>query len=209
MSDCHYQFERPNFVLAREKAYELLLKQEYVKFGIDPEQIIIPEKTIIYDTMQNYCALTNSKITNLTADGKIKLGCHLNINDGQAYLILYNSEIYSHCCRSWTKAHEIGHICLNHTKDDCIEEIETNFFVSCLTMPDAVLRYFYDCGYTINVAFLMHYFNVSSDAAIKKIKTLNKYFPVTQYDEQIIELYRDDICNIINEIDTDIQLEYK
>lgn len=206
--DCYFQKRKPNFMLARENAYKLLLAQECPHLGMSMEKIVVPGKTIIFDTMQNYCKITNSKIEDLTAEGKLKFGCNLNIGSGLAYLILYNDEINNRNCECWTKGHEIGHICMEHTDDDSAEEVETNFFVSCLAMPDVIIKYFVQCGYTVDMDFLMQYFNVSAQAAIKKIKTLNKYFPTTKYDDKLINLFWQDILGIMNEIDSDIQLCY-
>ncbi len=201
--------DKPNFDLARIKAYELLINQENPSLGMNAEQIVMPNKKILFDTMQNYSKITGKNITNLTSNGKIKLGLNVNVEDN-IYLILHNEEIYSSCCTNWTKLHEIGHICLNHQVDTDKEEVETNFFASCFAMPDAVIKYFLQCGFTVDKDFLTQYFKVSPDAAKKKVKTLNKYFPKTIYDDRIIDLLHNNIIRIMRTVDTNTStfLEY-
>lgn len=202
MNDNLCEVCEPNFNLARVKAYELLLMQKDAFIGMRPEKITVPNKTFIFDSFQNYSNLTNIKLSELNANGKIKLGLHVNLND-DVYLILHNEEINSSRCKDWTKIHEIGHIYLKHEIDTDKEEIETNFFASCFTMPDVIIKYFRSQGYTVDHDFLTRYFYVSDEAATKKIETLSKYvyIPRTKYDNQVINLLHDSIHEIMDRID--------
>lgn len=188
-------FEKPNFELARSKAYELLINQKGVSIGMKAESINIPNKEIIFDTLQNYCNATGSKIEDMTCNGKIKYGLNIGLNNN-THLILHNSEIFSKQCQNWTKIHEIAHICIEHEKDEKKEEVEANFFVSCFLMPDCIIRTLKDRGCKIDIDFLMRYFNVSKEAATKKINTLRKCIVITKYDNKIIKMFENDMFDI-------------
>lgn len=75
--------------------------------------------------------------------------------------------------------HELAHILLNHieTKDCELyekQEIEANFLVAQLLMPDAIIEEFIRRGKVISEDFLMKTFGVSREAAKKKRLTLEK-----------------------------------
>ena len=208
MQNYYNQLKKPDFDLARIRAYQLLIQQDRPRLGMNAERIIMPGKKIIFDTLQNYCHITGKCMGEITSNGKIKLGCHLNINNGLAYIILNNEDIYSFNCENWTKIHEIGHVCLNHNNDADKEEVEANFFTACFTMPDAIIKYFMDRGYEVNEQFLTQYFKVSPDAASRKLISLKSYIPTTNYDNQIIGLLWRDINIIKRDIELSEQLNY-
>lgn len=190
MDNIYYLNETPDFELARTTAYQLLLQQKNPCIGMDARNVVIPGKALVFDTLQEYASVTGVSLRELTADGKISLGCHVNIAD-KVYLLLHNENINSDC-ENWTNIHEIGHICLGHENNGDKEEVEAHFFAACFLMPDPVLRTIDANGLAINKTLLMEFFNVSSEAALKKLKTLSKGDFITIYDDDITRaLYRD------------------
>lgn len=147
-------------------------------------------------TIQEYSKATGTSIENLTANGKISLGCHINVND-KIYILLHNEDIYTSYCENWTNIHEIGHIYMGHENNGDKEEVEAHFFAACFLMPDPVLRYLRRAGLNITQDFLVRYFKVSPEAAHRKMNTLSKGDFTTSLDSKVVKVLRHDIINII------------
>lgn len=192
-----YPFQRPDFGDISYAAYKLLLAQKTPRLGMSANEVIIPGKRLVFSTIQDYSEITGVNMDDLTVGGKISLGCHVNIND-KIYILLHNKDIITPYCENWTNIHEIGHIYIGHEKNGDKEEVEAHFFTSCFLMPDPVIRYLRDSDLNITSRFLVRHFNVSPEAAAKKIHTLSKGDFETDLDDKIIKALYNDICDIIN-----------
>lgn len=79
--------------------------------------------------------------------------------------------------------HEIGHYLLEHKlKTENLnlyekQEVETNYFAAQLLMPEQTLIEIQARGKRISTDFLVSSFQVSKEAARKRIETLNKIKP--------------------------------
>ncbi|MBQ7674645.1 MAG: ImmA/IrrE family metallo-endopeptidase [Alphaproteobacteria bacterium] len=111
--------------------------------------------------------------------------------------------------------HEFGHHVLDHKmnlkKTDPLyskQEIEANYFVAQILMPEQIIREAVRRGKTLNNDFIKESFGVSSNAASKRRKTLANYDfewrkrEEKEYDDIILERYMPFIENIapINKI---------
>lgn len=192
---------KPNFKFAQIEAYKLLLQQRQPHLGEPAEKIFIPDKKLIFDSLQNYAINTGLSNSDVSCNGKIRYGCQVQLNK-HTHLILHNADISLHNCINWTKLHEIGHIVLGHTEDDKNEEIETNFFAACYLIPNPIIYYFDYLSIEVDTAFIQKYFNVSYEAANRKIETLNKFCFESEFDKQIIMLFMDDILKIQRELNS-------
>ena len=78
--------------------------------------------------------------------------------------------------KSWTIAHEIGHILLSHVDDGEVSEVEANFFASELLMPSEVLSALSVriWGGAFPVSEIVRYFAVSQTAALHRAKSLER-----------------------------------
>jgi Zn-dependent peptidase ImmA (M78 family) len=198
LSDNLYTFEKPEFEYARIAAYNLLLAQPNPYIGMKATDIVVPGKKLVFSTLQDYSSVTGVSMYDLTASGKISLGCHVNISD-KTYLLLHNENILSANCENWTNLHEIGHICLGHSKNGDKEEVEAHFFAACFLMPDPVIKSLEINGVNITSYLLTEHFNVSPEAAHKKLNTISKGDFETHLDNAIEELLTYEIQYIIHE----------
>lgn len=190
--------DKPDFERARLLAYELLLEQENPKIGMNAEDIMTKNKNIYIDTFQNYNKLTNVSMDSFKANGTMPLGITICI-DRNVFLIL-NDNKKSACCRNWANLHEMGHIYLGHTNNGDKEEVEAHFFAACFLMPDPVVKKFNQFGFNTDEKFLEKYFNASSEAAKRKIKTMKQYNYPSKYDADILNLLYNDIDRITDDI---------
>lgn len=186
---------KPRFSLCEKLATQLLAHQNLFSTRIDV-QYLRYDKTIVFDSIQNYASVTNTPIevfinpeTQLLSEG-----CCIPIYDEDIYVVLYNDKIQSEEHLNWTLAHEIGHIYLGHKKDSEIEEIEAHFFAAQLLMPEYVLHMI-NRKYVLNVDDICNLFNVSMIAAQKRIKTFNKkkFITVNSFDRDIWEMMKSSI----------------
>ncbi len=97
------------------------------------------------------------------------------------YVIFYNQGEYAPRVR-FSILHELGHYYLGHPLknyegDDDYDsyEIEANFFVAQLLMPEQVINELKTRGARITKEFLIEKFGVSDEAAAKRLETLGKY----------------------------------
>jgi hypothetical protein len=189
-----------DFNYIRLKAYGLLLSQpkENIKLPIEAENILIPGKSVIFDTIENYSKLTNQNIYEITAGSKVIDGINIEYSPGE-YLVLHSEGASGKGRRNWTMAHEIGHILLEHKTDMPLSEIEANFFASCLLMPEALIKLLMEHGMRIFPEDISRNFGVSFEAAERKIKTLNNFksMPETRLDKSLREAFYDEAVRIL------------
>lgn len=184
---------KPNFRLCEKLATQLLSHQNLISTMIDVQHLKY-DKTIIFDSIQNYATITNTPI-NFFINPKTQLlseGCCIPFYDKDVYVVLYNDKIQSYEHLNWTLAHEIGHIYLGHKKDSAIEEIEAHFFAAQLLMPEYVL-FMIDQKWGLNTDDIYMLFNVSMPAAQKRMNTYKKkmYININSFDEDIWNMMKE------------------
>lgn len=93
-------------------------------------------------------------------------------------MIFINEMIQSKSRQKFSILHEWGHHYLNHDLSDKEDynkyEVETNFFVAQLLIPEQVINELSRRGLSITTENLMKWFGVSEQAAEKRLKTLRK-----------------------------------
>lgn len=183
-----------NFEKCTELATQLLYKQDLKNRVLNIQNLDYGEKTIIFDTIQNYALLTGRSLQDFLSEDKniLKDGCTLVLGNN-TYLILYNAKINYWEHLNWTLAHEIGHIYLQHLEDGPAEEIEAHYFAAQLFMPEySILMMSKEHG-VINSNDLIEIFGVSPEAAAKRINTMNKRFAVraTSIDREIWKIQKE------------------
>lgn len=187
---------KPDFSRCTEKATELLYGQDMSDRILDIRELKY-DKDIIFDTIQSYCQLTRISISNFLSpcNDILKDGCTIYDRDTGYYVVLYNADILHFAHRNWTLAHEVGHIYLEHDKDETIEEIEAHFFASQLFMPEYTLFMMAENYGAVDAHALTEIFGVSYEAATKRINTMRKKFCVsaTEKDIEIWENQRERI----------------
>lgn len=184
-----------DFNTALSRADKLITQQNVAGFKIDVLKLNY-NKNIIFDTIDNYCKITNTRFENLTCKGKLKDGYVIVMSSG--YLILYNDTIKCKERINWTLAHEVGHVYLDHKSDGKKEEVEAHFFAAQLLMPEQVVRNIRQNEIIVNESFLIDTFSVSPIAAEKRIKTLNNKPDISRpRDNQILDLYETFIIDLL------------
>ena len=115
---------KPDFDKCTERATELLYKQE-ISDRILNIAALNYDKKILFESIQTYCQYVKAPLDIFLSSRKdvLRDGCTLFDKQSGYYIVLYNSEITHFEHRNWTLGHEIGHIYLEHTKDDDLEEI--------------------------------------------------------------------------------------
>lgn len=186
----------PNFSKCTEKATELLYKQD-VSNRILNIMDLKYDKNIIFDSIQNYCQYTRTPINKFLSanSGLLSDGCTLYDKKTGYYIILYNAQISYFEHRNWTLAHEIGHIYLNHEKNEALEEIEAHFFASQLFMPEYSLYMTAKEYGKITCNDVVEIFGVSPESAFKRLNTMRKKFSVstTKKDKEIWDAQKERI----------------
>ena len=184
---------KPDFEKCTQLATELLYKQNIQDRTLDIRNLKY-DKTIIFESIQNYCLLTHTPLSTFISDEKqtLKDGCTLVDKDNNLYVVLYNDEITYYEHLNWTLAHEIGHIYLGHTKDNELEEIEAHFFAAQLFMPEySIFMMSKEYG-TITPETLSEIFGVSPEAAWKRLRTMNRknFYRSSRIDKEIWNIQR-------------------
>jgi hypothetical protein len=167
---------KPDFDKCEKAATRLLLKQNIHSLRIDVRSLVY-DKKIFFDSIQNYCKVTNASLSEFIGicNGALKDGFTLERikNCSIIYIVLYNDEIGNRERLNWTLAHEVGHIYLDHKSDGPQQEIEAHFFATQLLMPEVVILYLARRNNGIGAEELCDLFDVSFEAACKRINTLN------------------------------------
>jgi len=165
-------------------AAELLLKQPRRSLKIDPRALTHHER-IVFDTMDNYCRLTNQVRSELVSaaspDGVM-------VHAGECYIILYN-ESAPPSRRAFTLAHEVGHIYLCHKNDLPENERQANLFAAHLLLPRVLLwEYLRRCP--ADPAVVAKLFGVSVQVATVQIEALKTQPFFLEAEKKLLELSR-------------------
>lgn len=162
--------EKPDFERAQNKATELLLQQDINSLFVDVRTFRF-DKRILVDSVQNYASLINRPLTDFTCDRFS--GCCV-ISYPRCNVILFDDDEPNECRKHWGIAHEVAHLYLGHDKDGEKEEIEANYFVAQVTTPEIVLWNICKRQGRLRYCDLTDHFNVSCEAAMKRISTMNR-----------------------------------
>ena len=119
---------------------------------------------------------------------------------GKAIIFYDETKPRSHI--SFSILHELGHLILKHPlhykslPSDSYHryEVEANYFAAQMLMPSSILAAFQYRGQFISQEFLVQHFGVSSDAALRRLKTLRNTRGITlapserEYDDIIVSM---------------------
>ncbi len=154
----------PNYINARKSASEILVLQDNLCFPIDVEKIALKGKNIIFSSYKSYASKTGIDVSELSCNGIFEDAMVIN-HTNEIKIILYNSDIQSKGRILWSKAHELGHIVLNHKQQGEKEEIEANTFASQLLLPQCLLKKLIQNNLNITSEYLVSKFGLSNAAA--------------------------------------------
>ena len=172
---------------ARKAASELLLNQRSIRPYFNIEKMKFGDRTILFDTVQNYATLTGIPINILMHDRQspLKDGLILHDTSTNIYVVLYNGMVEMEERIRWTKAHELGHVLLGHTSNEDMEELEADTFAAQLLMPWFSIRMMSNFQKP-SADHIARTFGVSITAANRRIMDVKRYSgPVTEMDKRI------------------------
>lgn len=188
---------KPDFDIAEHLARELRLMQPQNDLALDV-MIMEFDREIYFETFENYAMLTGKPLEKLTNYGIIKNG--YTVKCGNIYIVFYHETPFISRRLNWTLAHEVGHIYLNHQNDGSIEEVEAHWFAAELLMPTPIITEILRRGRELTDFSLMKLFDVSFEAASKKVSSYNRmpFKSMYLYDD-FMEKYNDEIELIIQQ----------
>lgn len=164
--------ERPDFDRVQNTATKLLLQQDLDSLFIDVRSFTFDRKIHI-DSVQNYANTVHRPLSDFVCDEFS--GCCV-IPCPRCNLVLFDDWEPNAYRKHWGIVHEIGHIYLDHSKDGEKEEKEANFFAAQIVAPEIVLCDIRNRQGSICTDDLLAYFNISHEAAVKRISTLNRRY---------------------------------
>ena len=163
--------EKPNFELALFEANKLLLQEGLIEtFPFQAKKIV---KSCSDMSIQSF----KKAIEKYGFDPK-DLGSKSALTASRLgrKLLLYNNEEYKPRV-IWSILHELGHDNLNHPLNPeqySNKEIEAHFFAAQILMPEQIILELIRRGEKITSKFLQEKFEVSREAAEKRLKTMSK-----------------------------------
>lgn len=177
----------PNFDRAQNTATHFLLQQDLDSLYIDVRRFKLPTNYYI-ESMQNFCQMTGADIEELR---RINEGACLLRPDAHNRIILYDDELSNEQRKHWGIVHELGHALLGHTSDDRDSEVEAHFFAAQIVAPEIVLCEIAKRQGSLSSNELLGVFNISAEAAAKRIRTLNRRcgYNSAQIDLQLLDKF--------------------
>lgn len=188
---------KPDYKNARKAASEILILQEKLLFPIDVEKIEIKDKNIIFSSYKDYALKANIDVSELSCSGMFKDAMVINYNDSKK-VILYNSDISSKGRILWNKAHELGHIVLNHKYQGEKEEREADLFASQLLLPQCLLKSLMQRNVKVTKDYIVKNFGLSLAAANSCLKLLFSKLQ-NDYDDEYDDIILLKCNNFIND----------
>jgi hypothetical protein len=176
---------------AREMAVELLLRQRLRSLFLDVTKLRY-DRPILFRSYRDFCRETRMTLAELTADGHLPDGFTLKPaqDDNKACVILYNEQQKNLRRRSFTLAHEVGHIYLDHREDTSKNEAEANRFASELLMPTALLWEMSSrLGRPLVIEDVIETFSLSRQAAHLRLQKLGSVGALTPQDHELIRRF--------------------
>ena len=175
---------KPNFKKAKEEANMILLSSNFVySFPFEISKLVSEKSKVVcttYKTAKERCPDLNCE--NLGSDDAELVEYH-----GKR-LILINKGKYDKRVR-FSVGHEFGHHILQHNLSEKektildIYEVEANIFSAQLLMPEEIINEFIRRGKTVTTRNIMSWFNVSEEAASKRMDYFIKY----DYNKRTVE----------------------
>jgi len=163
--------ENPNWKKVMKKANEILLKSKSIN------QFPFKVKAVVKEFSDIKCCSYKRALDQHGVDiSDFGSESAIIMDYNPKKIIFYNQEKPKTHIR-YSILHEFGHIINQHSltqNNYGVKEIETNFFVAQLLMPQQLIREFQRRGEKIDVNFLSQTFGVSHMAAQKRIETLTK-----------------------------------
>ena len=138
------------------------------------ERFTLPVSAV-FDTFSSYCEKTGTPkkiLCDAGTDG-------LTVRRGGQYIILYNDLVENERRRTFTLAHEVGHILLSHAGEHPeVEEREANAFAASLLCPAIAARYLaHRDGRPLTEQLLTGYFFLSAEAVKNRLRDLRRPAP--------------------------------
>ena len=176
---------KPDFDKAQNAATKFLLSQDIKSLYIDVRNFVLPSDVIIV-SIQEFSRNTgfdSAELKRRCIDGGACL-----VRDQGFNFIFYDDDIPNEQRKHWGITHELGHIFLEHTNDKRESEIEAHFFAAQLIAPEIVLWELYKRKGKLSDYDLFTHFNLSYEAASKRITTLNRRsgFNCADIDKQLL-----------------------
>lgn len=162
--------DRPDFDRAQNEATQLLLRQNITSLFIDVRTFSF-DKRIRIDSVQNYARIVKRSISDFICDEFS--GCCV-ISHPRCNVVLYDDAEPNDYRKHWGITHEIAHVYLGHEVDGEKEEKEANFFAAQIVAPEIILWDIHRRQGSFDVSDLLAHFNLSREAALKRISTLNR-----------------------------------
>jgi Zn-dependent peptidase ImmA (M78 family) len=159
---------KPNFDLAQNTATKLLLDQNINELFVDVRDFHLRDDIVI-DTMQHYCSVTGISVSNLQLHA---VQGALTIKKYGKSIVLYDDSIANSRRKHWGIVHELGHIYLGHEEDSRTFEIEAHFFAAQVVAPEIVIVELTLRNQGLSALELYNNFNISFEAAQKRLRTL-------------------------------------
>lgn len=177
----------PDFDRAQNTATLFLLQQNLSSLYIDVRNFKLPPNTFI-ESMQNFCSMTGASIEDLRA---INEGACL-LRQAGSEIILYDDEISNEQRKHWGIIHELGHAFLGHPNDSRAFEIEAHFFAAQVVSPEIVLWDICKRKGSLSDSDLYLSFNMSYEAASKRIQTMKRRqrYNSGDIDKQLLQKFK-------------------
>ena len=177
--------DTPDFDAAKSAAVNLLLQQSITELNFDVRKFHFDRKILI-DSIQRYSRIVNRNPSEFMGDG-IEGTYNVNLSNGYS-LILYDDSCPNARRKHWGITHEVGHVYREHTEDSRNNEIEAHFFAAELVAPEVALLYLAEQLGNVTVDDIYQLFNISYEAAYKRIRTLcnKRFFDANQIDSELL-----------------------
>ncbi|MCL2857308.1 MAG: ImmA/IrrE family metallo-endopeptidase [Oscillospiraceae bacterium] len=184
----------PEILRAKQLARELLLSQKSTRLPVSVERLSF-DRSVLIDSLEHYCVMTGSTVRQLCAGNMaaLKDGCTLvrQRGDRKVYVILYNARANSVRRQSFTLAHEVGHIYLEHEDDDPESERQADAFAAELLLPQVLAAKFLG-GLAVEadpVAALAQTFAVSQSMARQRLLSSVMEANYTAQEKELLARY--------------------
>lgn len=176
----------------------ILVSQPRLHLPINPKKLKHKRKIVIHST-NDFFLKTPARKQDFTEYSALQDGMTIvtEKHGKPLYLVLYNDEVKNPFRISFTIAHELGHIYLEHKRDNQEQEKEADIFAAELLAPRCMLWELSNRYDTIPPELVQEVFGVSASMAKKRLvhrypepvniaerKLLERAAPLLPYPEQ-------------------------